>query len=64
MMHHVTGGAWGAVMRRLLESATRTLPLLALLFVPMVFGLHYLYAWAHPRSVAHDAVAAAQDACT
>ena len=32
MLHHLTGGAWGLVIRRLLEAATRTLPFLALLF--------------------------------
>jgi hypothetical protein len=46
MLQHLTGGAWGFVIRRLLESATRTLPWLALLFVPLLFGLQDLYAWA------------------
>src|SRR5262249_29782626 len=56
MIHHITGGAWGAVIRRLLESGTRTLPLLAILFLPLVFGLRDLYAWARPDVVAHDAL--------
>jgi len=54
MVQYVTGGAWGAVVRRVLESGTRTLPLMALLFVPLAFGLPYLYAWARPDVVAHD----------
>ena len=54
MIHHITGGAWGAVIRRLLESGTRTLPLMALLFLPLVFGMHELYEWTHPEIVAHD----------
>jgi hypothetical protein len=52
----VTGGAWGAVVRRVLESATRTLPLMALLFVPLALGLPRLYVWARPEAVAHDAL--------
>lgn len=56
MLQHITGGAWGAVIRRVLESATRTLPLLALLFVPLVFGLSNLYEWAQPEHVAHDEI--------
>ena len=56
MIHHIAGGAWGAVVRRLLECATRTLPLMALLFLPLVFGMHSLYEWARPEVVAHDAV--------
>ncbi len=56
MLQHVTGGTWGAVIRRPLESATRTLPLIALLFVPLVFGLRHLYEWARLQDVAHDGV--------
>ena len=56
MLHHLVGGAWGAVIRRVLESGTRTLPLLALLFVPLLFGLHDLYSWARPETVAADAL--------
>jgi hypothetical protein len=56
MLQHITGGAWGVVIRRTLESATRTLPLLALLFVPLLFGLPQLYEWADPAHVAHDPI--------
>lgn len=43
MLQHLTGGQWGIVIRRPLEAATRTLPLVAVLFVPLIFGMHYLY---------------------
>jgi hypothetical protein len=56
MLHHLVGGAWGAVVRRVLESATRTLPLLVLLFVPLLLGLHDLYSWARPEVVVNDAL--------
>jgi hypothetical protein len=56
MLQYVTGGAWGAVVRRVLESATRTLPLLALLFLPLALGLGDLYAWARPETVALDPI--------
>jgi hypothetical protein len=56
MLHHLVGGAWGAVIRRLLESGTRTLPLMVLLFVPILFGLPDLYRWAQPEVVATDAL--------
>ena len=48
MLQHLTGGHWGVMIRRPLESATRTLPLLAVLFVPLGFGLRQLYAWTGP----------------
>jgi hypothetical protein len=47
MLQHLTGGGWGLVIRRLLESGTRMLPLMALLFVPLLFGLDRLYPWTH-----------------
>lgn len=50
MVQHLTGGAWGLVIRRVLESATRTLPLMALLFVPIAFGLPHVYVWARPET--------------
>lgn len=46
MLHHLTGGAWGLVIRRVLEAATRTLPLMVLFFLPLFFGARYLYVWA------------------
>ena len=51
MMQYLTAGAWGIMTRRTLESATRTIPLLALLFVPIAFGMPHLYDWAHPDLV-------------
>jgi hypothetical protein len=48
MIQHMSGGAWGLVIRRLLESATRTFPLLALLFVPVAIGVRSIYIWAQP----------------
>jgi hypothetical protein len=54
MIQHVTGGAWGVAIRRLLESGARTLPVMALLFVPIALGLGRLYEWAQPEHVAHD----------
>jgi hypothetical protein len=48
MIRHLTGGGWGMVIRRILGAAMRTLPLLALLFIPIIFGMHKLYIWAQP----------------
>src|SRR5579859_5812669 len=48
MIRHLTGGGWGMVIRRILGAAMRTVPLLAVLFVPIVLGMHKLYIWARP----------------
>jgi hypothetical protein len=52
MLHHLVGGSWGFMIRRTLEAGTRTFPLLALLFVPLVFDLPRLYLWARPGAAA------------
>ncbi len=56
LIHHITGGLWGLVTRRVLEAGTRTLVVLPLLFVPIVLGMHDLYIWSRPEVVAADAV--------
>lgn len=55
MVSHLTGGAWSYLVRRILEAQMSTLPLLALLFIPLAFGLNDLYLWARPELVATDA---------
>jgi hypothetical protein len=54
MIHHLSRGAWGLVVRRVLEAATRTLPLLLVLFLPIAFGMQELYEWARPEAVRGD----------
>ncbi len=50
MLHHLTGGAWGMVSRRIWEASAKTLPLMALLFLPIAFNLQTLYSWARPEA--------------
>lgn len=54
MLQHMSGGQWGLVGRRVFEAASRTLPFVALLFVPILFGLPHLYEWARPEMVQAD----------
>lgn len=54
MIHHLTGGGWGFLIRRMLEAGVMTLPIMAVLFLPFFLGLHELYSWSHPEIVAHD----------
>ncbi|MDB6064256.1 MAG: hypothetical protein JWR26_464 [Pedosphaera sp.] len=56
MLQHLTGGRWGFVVRRFLEAGSMTLPWMALLFLPLFFGLPTLYPWARPAEVAADSV--------
>jgi hypothetical protein len=54
MISHLTGGAWAYLIRRILEAQMSTLPLIALMFIPLAFGLEPLYLWARPELVAAD----------
>lgn len=54
MLQHLTGGGWGLVTRRLFESGALTIPLMALLFVPLLPGIPTLYEWARPDVVNND----------
>jgi hypothetical protein len=56
MIHHLTGGRWGFAARRFLEAGFMTLPLMAIFFVPILFGLHELYPWARPEEIASDKI--------
>jgi hypothetical protein len=56
MMQHLTGGHWGLVGRRVFEAASRNIPFVALLFIPLLFGLPRLYTWAQPEAVRADHV--------
>jgi hypothetical protein len=46
MLQYVSGGKWGLLLRRPLEAMTRTLPLVALMFLPIAFFMKHLYQWA------------------
>jgi hypothetical protein len=44
MLQHLTGGHWGIITRRPLESATRVLPVVAVFFLPIaIVGMKHLY---------------------
>src|SRR5712675_880782 len=65
MLQHLTGGEWGIMIRRPLESATRVLWLVAVFSVPLIFGMKYLYTthtvddqtrigWLNPPPPGHE----------
>src|ERR1700733_8994612 len=48
MLYHMVGGGWGTVIRRILEAGMMTVPLMFVLFLPILFHLPRLYKWAQP----------------
>jgi hypothetical protein len=64
MLQHVSGGKWGLLIRRPLEAMTRTLPLVALMFVPIGVFMKHLYQWAKYPTAEATAQALANHAIT
>jgi hypothetical protein len=56
MLNHLTNARWSIVLRRITESLMMVIPLLAVFFIPLIFGLHDLYHWTHAEEVAHDPI--------
>ena len=54
MLRHLTSGGWGMVIRRILGAAMRCVPLMAVLFIPLLFGMPRLYIWARPLDAIAD----------
>lgn len=58
LTYHVTGGPWGRMLGEALEAGARTLPLIAVLGLPLLVDLDALFPWAHPDYLAHEDVVA------
>ena len=58
MLHHLVSGQWGHAIQRIVEAGARTLPLMALLFVPIALGLGHLYPWSQADHAAASEVIA------
>lgn len=51
LLHHTVRGSWGLPILRFLEAGAATLPLMLLLFLPVLAGMAELYPWARPEVV-------------
>ena len=58
LIQYAAQGGWGVVLRRIGENIFITIPVMAALFVPLLFGLHDLYEWSHADAREHDALLA------
>jgi hypothetical protein len=54
MIHQLSGGAWGVVLRRPIGAASRTLPVMTALFLPIAIGVKLLYPWTNADLVAQS----------
>src|SRR5262245_41398616 len=56
VIRYATEGGLGSVVRRIGETVFATIPVMAALFVPVLFGLNDLYSWSVPGAAEHDAL--------
>lgn len=59
---HLAGGTWSVVIQRPLEAGASLLPIMALLFLPVLFGMNALYVWTDAAYLEGHAVVAAKTA--
>jgi hypothetical protein len=56
MLHHLVDATWSVVIRRLSENVMAILPIMAIFFIPILFGIPDLYRWSHSEIVAHEVI--------
>jgi len=56
LINHLFGSIWNIVLRRIGEAAMYSFPILAVLFIPILFGMHDLYHWTHEEDVLKDPI--------
>ncbi len=66
LIQHLTKARWSVVVRRIAEALTWGFPLLAILSIPILIGMHDLYHWTHadvmdPADSHYDPILAAKE---
>src|SRR5215213_2303307 len=56
LIQYASQGGWGVVLRRIGETIFATVPVMAILFLPLLLGLRDLYSWSMPGAAEHDAL--------
>ena len=67
LIQHLTNARWSAVVRRMSEALAWAFPMLAILGIPVIIGMHDLYHWTHqelldPNSPYYDSIVAGKAA--
>jgi hypothetical protein len=56
MVQHLSGGAWGIMIRRVIEAGSKMIVPTMVFFIPVLLGMYYLYEWTHTKVVEEDVV--------
>ena len=62
LIHHVTRSGWSVTIRRIAEILAGNLTWMALLAIPLLFGLGDMFHWTHHDAVEHDPILQAKSA--
>ena len=55
-LEYIVGADWSVPIRRVVEFFAATIPLLAILVIPLLFNIGELFHWSHPESIAEDKI--------
>lgn len=55
-LEYVVGADWSVPIRRVVEFFAATIPLLALLVIPLLFNIGELFHWSHQEAIAEDEI--------
>lgn len=55
-LEYIVGADWSVPIRRVVEFFAATIPLLALLVIPLLFNIGELFHWSHSEAIAEDEI--------
>jgi hypothetical protein len=55
-LEYIVGADWSVPIRRVVEFFAATIPLLAILVIPLLLNVGELFHWSHPEAVAEDKI--------
>lgn len=56
MLHHISGAKWSTVILRISQAVMSVLPMMIILFIPIMFGIKELYEWSNPEVLADNTI--------
>jgi hypothetical protein len=55
-LEYIVGADWSVPIRRVVEFFAATIPLLAILVIPLLLNVGELFHWSHPEAIAEDKI--------
>ncbi|MBS1552016.1 MAG: quinol:cytochrome C oxidoreductase [Bacteroidetes bacterium] len=55
-LEYLVGATWSTPFRRISEFLSSLIPVLAILVIPLLFGMHDLFHWTHPETLQNDPI--------